>query len=104
MGTSGQGSVDQSEWWSNPQEVIRFARVLIDADQLGGCQHRVVAFFESPWDWGDEHQIWCDAGRPHDAGTGATFDALCSRFAREITDDHANEYVSPLRWLTWSVV
>jgi hypothetical protein len=88
-----------ADWWRDPHEVIRFARVLVEADQLGGCQHRVISFFESPWGWDNEHRMWCEAGRPH----SAPFKALCSRFNTEIADDHAGEYASPFRWRAWSV-
>ena len=54
-----------SAWWCDPQEVIRFAHVLVDADQLGACQHQVITFFETPWEWDIEYQIWCDAARSH---------------------------------------
>lgn len=93
---NGQG------WWSDPQEVIRFARILVDADQLGGCQHTVISFFEAPWNWNNEYRMWCTAGRPRNGYPAASFDALCIRFNAEITDDHADEYVSAFRWLTWS--
>lgn len=33
---------EASAWWCDPQEVIRFAHVLVDADQLGACQHQVI--------------------------------------------------------------
>jgi hypothetical protein len=82
--------------------VIRFARLLVDADQLGGCQHTVISLFETPWDWDDEHRMWCEAGRPHSASTRPAFEALCRRFDAENADDHAGEYASPLRWQTWS--
>lgn len=99
---SFDGSEDRPMWWTDPHEVIRFARFLVDADQLGACQHTVITFFEAPWDWDSEHQMWCEAGCPHTDSSGHDFDALCTRMDAEITDDHAGEYISPLRWHTWA--
>lgn len=91
-----------ADWWRDPHEVIKFARVLVEADQLGGCQHTVISFFETPWNWDNEHRMWCEAGRPHNDSTGTPFEALCTRFNTEIADDHAGEYASPFRWRAWS--
>jgi hypothetical protein len=90
-------------WWSDPQEVIRFAHVLVDADQLGACQHQVITFFETPWDWDTEYRIWCDAARPtNDGSSSVAFAALCARFGTDIDEEHPSEYSSPLRWRSWS--
>lgn len=94
---------EASAWWCDPQEVIRFAHVLVDADQLGACQHQVITFFEMPWEWDAEHRQWCEAAHPTNDGTSTSaFKALCSRFTSDVEVDHPSEYASPLRWRSWS--
>jgi hypothetical protein len=65
-------------WWTDRREVAAFARILIDADQLGDCQHTVVSFIESPWAWDTQPAIWCETRRP-DVGSPNEFGALVSR-------------------------
>lgn len=93
-----------SAWWCDPQEVIRFAHVLVDADQLGGCQHQVITFFETPWEWDTEYRMWCEAARPptNDGSSAVAFAALCTRFGSGIDEEHPSEYSSPRRWRSWS--
>jgi hypothetical protein len=79
--SSGGGPEDEAWWWCDPQEVIDFAHVLVDAEELGDCQHAVIDFFEKPWKWDREHRVWRDNGRP-DLASAAQFDALIAFFVR----------------------
>ena len=66
---------DGAPWWTSRREVAAFAHVLVDAEQLGDCQHMVVSFFETPWAWDAQYAIWCATGRP-DMGSPREFDEL----------------------------
>jgi hypothetical protein len=68
----------EAPWWTDRREVAAFARILIDAEQLGDCQNIVVSFFETPWAWDAQHAIWCETRRP-DMGSPHEFDALVAR-------------------------
>ena len=87
-------------WWSDPKEVVGLARVLVEAGQLGSCQHTVITFFETPWAWDAEYQLWCAGGRPG-TDSGPAFDALCTRLS-EIDDDRTSEPPRALRWQSWN--
>jgi hypothetical protein len=58
------------DWTTDHTELCRLAAVLLytrpDTTPLA-----VLEFFERPWKWEPEHQIWVDCGRPdnsEDAG------------------------------------
>jgi hypothetical protein len=70
--SSGDRPEVEAGWWCDLQEVIDFAHVLVDAEELGDCQHAVIDFFEQPSGWDREHRVWCDYGRP-DLASGAQF-------------------------------
>ena len=67
-------------WYTNPQEVIDFAHILVDADALEPGQRAVIYYFEKPWKWDVEHRVWCDSGRP-DASSGPRWNVLLALFA-----------------------
>jgi hypothetical protein len=109
MGTVGTADINcdvvgvddtSVSWWSDPLEVVALARILVEAGQLGSCQHTVITFFETPWSWDAEYQMWCAAGRP-DTDSGPPFDVLCTRLS-EIDDDHTSEHPWDLRWQSWN--
>jgi len=62
-------------WWADPNEVVAFARVLVESEQLGDCQHAVIDYFAAPWMWNRQHDLWCQMGRPGLAADGY-FDSL----------------------------
>lgn len=95
-GVAGKG---ETQWWSDPQEVIAFARVLVDAEQLGACQHLVISFFEQPWAWDREHTIWCASGRP-DMVSDARSDSLILRFNGVRAERRACHRA--VRWRDWT--
>jgi hypothetical protein len=48
--------------------VVAFARALVDTDQLGSCQHRVIDYFGEPQRWTRAYTIWCEIGRADGPG------------------------------------
>jgi hypothetical protein len=51
------------DWTTNHTELLRFAHVLVDAGSLTDAKE-VLYFFEKPWKWDQEHQIWDGCHRP----------------------------------------
>jgi hypothetical protein len=62
-GRSGQWT----SWWADDTELIAFARVLVEAGQLGD-PHRVIDFFREPHRWTPAYAIWRELGRPERHG------------------------------------
>lgn len=50
-------------WYSNHDDVVALASVLVDADWLSAPRD-VVDFFTAPWKWNSQFMIWALAGRP----------------------------------------
>ena len=102
---NGVARKGEGKWWSNPHEVIAFARILVEAEQLGACQHMVISFFEQPWAWDREHAVWCANDRPDKSHALL----LMSRFRAATADSYdRNEPRSKhhgghgaLRWRDW---
>lgn len=84
---------NSTPWWAELREVINFARILVDADQLGACQHMVITFFETPWKWSAQHAIWRQSGCPT-IDSGKQFDALIARFDDAEPDNCTGSYTS----------
>lgn len=70
------------EWWMDHHEVVAVGRALVETDQLGRCQHRVIDYFSKPERWTAAYRIWCKVGRPDCWGHPA-FHELMKRFAAE---------------------
>lgn len=49
-------------WFEVHEEVCSFARALVAGDAIRGMD--IVRFFETPWDYTEEHAAWLAAGRP----------------------------------------
>ncbi len=59
---------DAVPWYTDYDEVVRFAAVLVAAGWLE-TPGEVVFFFEQPWMWARVHRVWEQFGRPrHDSG------------------------------------
>jgi len=50
------------DWITDHDELCRLAAVLLYARHSTGLE--VLEFFERPWKWEPEHQLWVDCGRP----------------------------------------
>jgi hypothetical protein len=83
MGTAGFRSQDgRGEWWLDHHEVVAFARALVETDQLGSCQHRVIDYFGEPQRWTRAYTVWCEIGRADGPGH-PRFAELMERYAAE---------------------
>jgi hypothetical protein len=61
---SGEGQPSpRTAWWADDTELIAFARVLVEAGQLGD-PHRVIDFFREPQRWTPAYEVWRELGRP----------------------------------------
>lgn len=60
------GANDPRKWIEDHGEVVAFAGALRDAGYFEGddAVANVIAYFEKPWKWTDEHDRWAAAGRP----------------------------------------
>jgi hypothetical protein len=82
MGPAGVGNRDGGEWLTDQHEVVALVRVLVETDQLGDCQHRVVDYFCEPQRWRYAYRVWCTMGRPDGPGH-RRFHELMMRFFAE---------------------
>jgi hypothetical protein len=64
----------RSAWWEDHDQVVAFARVLVEAGYLGSCQFAVINYFKTPWRWKRQHAEWVRVGNPDPFDPG--FDAL----------------------------
>ena len=65
------------DWITDHDELCRFAAVLLYVHRSSAQD--ILYFFEKPWKWEPEHQIWVDCGRPdsaEDEGWEAFLDQL----------------------------
>lgn len=67
------------EWWTDRNEVVAFARALVESDQLGD-PHRVIDYVSEPYRWTVAYRIWLEVGRPSRPGH-PRFAELLKRFA-----------------------
>jgi hypothetical protein len=54
-----------------PDDLLRFAHALQEADGFAGDISNVLYFFEKPWKWESEYESWRAAGSPSDHTDGA---------------------------------
>lgn len=52
------------KWYENNATVIAFAYALVSGGEWKEPAD-VVYFFEKPWKWSDEYEIWDRRGRPY---------------------------------------
>jgi hypothetical protein len=71
----------RTAWWADDTELIAFARVLVEAGQLGD-PHRVIDFFREPQRWTPGYEIWRELGRPERHGD-PRFHEMTMRFFAE---------------------
>jgi hypothetical protein len=50
-------------WWHLPDELVAFARVLYEGDELNTARD-VIDFFDKPMKWTEERDSWILAGEP----------------------------------------
>lgn len=50
------------EWWKDHAELVHTASWLVDRCELS-TPDDVVAFFEKPWKWTEEHELMVDEER-----------------------------------------
>jgi hypothetical protein len=74
---------DPTPWYADHDELVHFANVLVDTDWFESPRG-VVYFFEKPWKWEPQHQLWEQSGRPA-SDAGATWDAFISLLAESDT-------------------
>ncbi len=56
------------DWWSDPEEVLSLARVLVAHGGSFTSLVDLLYFFEKPWKWTSEREVWIAAGRPEGEG------------------------------------
>jgi hypothetical protein len=66
--------VPPDSWINDHWQLCEFARVLVDADPSFDAAQQVCDFFEKPYKWEAEHQIWVDSGRPTSDKNESGFD------------------------------
>jgi hypothetical protein len=47
-----------SPWWEDHDQVVAFARVLVEAGYLGSFQFAVIDYFKTPSRWSRQHAEW----------------------------------------------
>lgn len=52
-----------TDWFEDHDEVLAFARVLVEADGFTS-QADLLYFFEKPWKWTADRDAWILAGEP----------------------------------------
>ena len=67
MAAAKRGHGSPSDWWADQDELIAFARVLVETGYLGD-PHRVIDFFREPRRWTYAYRIWSELGRPERYG------------------------------------
>jgi hypothetical protein len=70
---SGVGDLG-SPWREDHDQVVAFARVLVEAGYLGSFQFAVIDYFKTPSRWSRQHAEWISVCNPDPFGQG--FDAL----------------------------
>lgn len=64
-------SVDEAEEYLRRNaigdEMLTFARALVEADAFAGKEDNFLYFLEKPWKWARQLIAWHQAGRPLDA-------------------------------------
>lgn len=50
------------DWFMTHTEIVAFARSLVASGEFD--TEALLGYFEKPWKWSAEHEIWCKAGRP----------------------------------------
>jgi hypothetical protein len=69
MNAAEQTQSTTTPWYGNHDDVVSFARVLVDAEWLD-TSGEVIDYFERPWKWSPEYGVWIQAGRPTAAEGG----------------------------------
>jgi hypothetical protein len=54
----------QNRWFDDHDEVVYFATILLDSGQLPDDTREVVYYFDRPYKWDKEHDIWESHDRP----------------------------------------
>lgn len=52
-----------TQWIADRVEILTFAGILVRADWLDTAQE-VLDYFEKPWKWTVERELWIACGRP----------------------------------------
>ncbi len=53
----------QPHWYDDHRELVQFASVLEEAGAFSNAREAIY-FFEKPWKWANEWQVWVNLGRP----------------------------------------
>lgn len=59
-----------------PDDLLRFAHALADADGFAGDISNALYFFEKPWKWEPEYERWRQLGSPTDPSESG-WDEFC---------------------------
>ncbi|NTY62133.1 hypothetical protein [Mycolicibacterium sphagni] len=84
MTTHGRLPDNTADWtWSDlSRSVFAFARALRAAELMPDDEDE---YWEQPWKWNREHQLWVDAGEPASPDHGAPASLAWERFSRAAT-------------------
>jgi hypothetical protein len=57
------GGNDPRVWCEDQDEVLAFARVMVEGDTFA-TQTDLLYYFEKPWKWTEDRDAWIQAGEP----------------------------------------
>lgn len=91
--------MSDDRWFDDGDQVLRFARILVASDAFTEPDE-VVDYFEEPWKWDGEYQLWERSGCPDPPSSDDLVNARFTGGSRrvELERKHAEESA---RWAVY---